>query len=46
MARCVYNRNAKEHKIQSQFFFIFSLDVLTNVERREREKKKTESGDD
>ena len=41
MARSVYNRNAKEHTMQSQFY-MYSLDMLTNVERREREKKKTE----
>ena len=36
MARSVYNRNAKEHKIQSQF--MFSLDMFTNVKRKERQQ--------
>ena len=46
MARCVYNRNAKEHKIQSQFFYFFVGYVDKRGKKRKREKKKTESGDD
>ena len=37
MARCVYNRNAKEHNTNS--IFMHSFDKLTK--KRKREKKKT-----
>ena len=42
---CVYNRNDKEQNTKS--IYLFSLDILTNVERRERERKRNQkSGDD
>ena len=45
LARCVYYRNAKEQKTDN--LYVYLLDMLTNVERRERERKrKQKSGDD
>ena len=40
MARCVYIRNVKEHKIQSQFILFVGY-VNKRGKKRKKEKKKT-----